>query len=109
MVKAASPHATKQTNNREVRLERLLGRQVLAANNQALGRLEEVRVEQQGNRYVVIEYVIGALGLFERLGIGVKLLFGGRGSGYTARWDQLDISDPEHPRLTCTIQELRRL
>jgi hypothetical protein len=96
-------------NNHEVRLERLLGRQVLAANNHALGRLEEVRVEQLGNRYVVTEYVIGALGLVERLGLGVKLLFGGRGSGYVARWNQLDISDAEHPRITCPIDELRRV
>jgi hypothetical protein len=107
-MKAASPRPARETNH-EVRLEELLGRQVLAANNQALGRLEEVRAERQGNRYVVIEYVIGVLGLFERLGIGFKLLFGGRGGGYVARWDQLDISDSEHPRLTCRIEELRRL
>jgi hypothetical protein len=94
---------------KEVRLERLLGRQVLAANNQALGRLEEVRVEQQGNRFVVTEYAIGLLGLLERLGVGFKLLFGGQPSGYVARWDQLDISDVEHPRLTCPIDELRRV
>jgi hypothetical protein len=108
-MKAASPHPATPTNNHEVRLERLLGRHVLAGNNQALGRLEEVRVEQLGNRYVVTEYVIGALGLVERLGLGVKLLFGGRVSGYAARWDQLDISDCEHPRITCTIDELRRM
>jgi|SRR4051794_25938003 len=108
-MKAPSPHPARPTNNSEVRLERLLSRQVLAANNQAFGRLEEVRVEQVGNRYVVTEYVIGALGLIERLGLGVKLLFGHRGSGYVARWDQIDISDSEHPRLTCMIEELRRL
>jgi hypothetical protein len=107
-MKPASPQRTKPAHNREVRLERLLGRHVLAANNQPLGRLEEVRVAQRGDRYIVTEYVLGAVGLLERLGIGVKLLFGGRGSGYTARWDQLDISDPEHPRITCSIDELRR-
>src|SRR3954470_17650710 len=106
---AWSPHSAAPANTSEVRLERLLGRQVLAANNHALGRLEEVRVERVGNRYVVTEYVIGALGLLERLGIGVKLLFGGRGSGYAARWDQLDINDCEHPRITCPVEELRRL
>ena len=108
-MKAASPHPARPTNNQEVRLERLLGCQVLAANNQALGRLEEVRVEQRGNRYVVTEYLIGALGLFERLGVGARLLVGGRGTGYAARWDQLDISDSEHPRITCPIEELRQL
>jgi hypothetical protein len=105
----AAPRQPAKTGNHEIRLERLLGRQVLAANNQPLGRLEEVRVEQQGNRLVVTEYVVGPHGLLERLGIGVKLLFGGGGSGYVARWDQLDISDAEHPRITCSVAELRRL
>jgi hypothetical protein len=106
---AASPRSASQTGDHEVRLERLLGRQVLAADNRAVGRLEEVRAEQQGHRCVVTEYVIGETGLFERLGIGVKLLFGRRGSGFVARWNQLDISDSEHPRLTCRIEELRRI
>jgi hypothetical protein len=109
-MKIPSPRAARATNNHEVRLERLIGRQVLAANNRSLGRLEEVRVEQRGNRYVVTEYLIGAVGLVERLGIGMKvLLFGGRGSGYVVRWDQLDIRDFEHPHITCPIDELRRL
>jgi hypothetical protein len=55
---------------------------------------------------VVTEYVIGASGLLERLGVAAKLLFGRRGGGYAARWDQVDISDPERPRLTCPIEEL---
>jgi hypothetical protein len=108
-MKTPSAHPERPTNDHEVRLERLLGRRVLAPNNQALGRLEEIRVEQLGHRYVVTEYVLGALGLAERMGLGVKLLFGGRGSGYAVRWDQLDISDAEHPRITCPIGELRRL
>jgi hypothetical protein len=40
--------------------------------------------------------------------VAVKLLFGKHGGGYTARWDQLDIRDPMHPRLTCPVSELRK-
>ena len=94
---------------REARLERLLGRRVLAGNNQAVGRLEEFRAEKRGSGYVVTHYVIGGAGLFERLDVGVRLLFGAQSGGYLARWDQLDISDPDHPRLTCTVEELERL
>jgi len=94
---------------RELRLDRLLGRRVLAANNRSVGRLEEFRTEQHGTGFVVTEYVIGAAGLLERLGLGVKLLFGRKRTGYVARWDQLDISDPGRPRLTCRAEELRRL
>ena len=93
---------------REVRLDCLLGRQVLAPNNQPVGHLEEFRAEKRGNGLLVTEYVIGVAGLVERLGVAVKLLFGRRGGGYIARWDQLDISDPMHPRLTCPASELRR-
>ena len=94
---------------REVRLDRLLGRQVLARNNQPAGRLEDCRAEQRGGSLVVTEYVIGASGLLERLGLGVKLLFGRRSGGYVARWDQIDISDSDRPRLTCGLEELTRL
>ena len=92
----------------EVRLDRLLGRQVLAPNNQSVGRLEEFRAEKRGNGLVITEYLIGSAGLLERLGMTVKLLLGKRGGGYTARWDQLDISDPMRPRLTCPVSELRK-
>jgi hypothetical protein len=36
------------------------------------------------------------------------MLVGSRGSSYIARWDQLDISDPDHPRLTCSRDDLRK-
>ena len=94
---------------REVRLDRVLGRKVLARNNRPIGRLEEVRAGRRGTGSVVTEYVIGVAGLAERLGLGVKLLFGGRGGGYIARWDQLDLTDPQHPRLTCPLEELQKL
>jgi hypothetical protein len=29
-----------------------------------------------------------------------------RPGGRVARWDQIDISDPERPRLTCAANEL---
>jgi hypothetical protein len=45
-------------------------------------------------------------GLSERLGLGVKMIFGKGGGGYLARWDQLDLSDPHRPRLTCSVDEL---
>jgi hypothetical protein len=33
----------------------------------------------------------------------------GRVHGYRVRWDQLDLSDQEHPRLTCPVEELERI
>ena len=100
--------SSNDVTSHEVRLDRLLGRQVLAPNNQHVGHLEEFRAEQRGNGFVITEYFIGIAGIVERLGVAVKLLVGKGGGGYVARWDQLDISDPLHPRLTCPVSELRR-
>jgi hypothetical protein len=92
-----------------LRLESLLGRAVHAANGRVVGRLEEVRAEPKGRQHFVTEYVIGPAGLLERLGLGIRNLLGWRWSGYIARWDQLDVSDPEHLRLTCTVDALTRV
>jgi len=91
----------------EIRFEQLLGRPVRAGNGRIVGRLEECRYEHRGDGYVITDYVIGVAGLIERLGLGMKLLVGRGRSGYVARWDQIDISDPSRPRLRCGIDELR--
>ena len=91
----------------EVRLDLLIGRQVLAGNNRRVGRLEEFRADVRGGACVVTEMVIGVAGLLERLGLGVKMVLGKKRGGYVARWDQIDLSDPVRPRLTCSVTELR--
>ena len=93
----------------ELYLDRLLGRTVVAGNNRSVGRLEEFRSEQRGDYFYIVELVIGSAGLLERLNLGVRALFGMSGHGKLARWDQIDISDPERPRLTCSVEDLRNL
>jgi hypothetical protein len=93
----------------ERRLDRLLGRRVFAVNNRPIGRLEEFRAERHGDDYVITDYVIGVGGLVERLGVGVRLIFGRAGGGYLAHWDQIDLTDPDCPRLRCPVTDLRRL
>ena len=92
-----------------VRLDRLLGRVVVAVNNQPLGRIEEFRVDPGATEWEIAQFVIGPAGLVERLGIGVKLVLGlKRGRGFVARWDQLDLTDPDRPRRTCAVDQLSR-
>ena len=63
-----------------LRVDRLLGREVLTANNRRLGHLEEFQAERQGSEWVVTEFVI-----------------------------QLDLTNPDRPRIACPIGDLRRL
>jgi len=106
---ATGEDSANELKSRELRLDRLLGLQVLAANGRPAGRLEEFRAEVRDGNCVITEYVLGAAGLLERLGVVARGVFGLPRQGYVARWDQLDLKNPEQPRLTCPVEELERL
>jgi sporulation protein YlmC with PRC-barrel domain len=90
---------------RFVHLEDLIGRAVVTEDGRRVGRVEEVRAERRGDEYEVTEYLLGTGALLERLSLVPRLL-GRQRRTYVVRWDQMDISRPEHPRLTCPIEEL---
>jgi sporulation protein YlmC with PRC-barrel domain len=101
---------------RELHLELLLGRQVHDTTGKPVGRIEEVWAEQQGQDWVIQEYLVGSTAILERLSvwtIGLKLLhlLGASQlfSGWRVPWNKLDLSDPEHPRLNCTLEQLKLL
>lgn len=99
---------------REVPLERLLGRKVRDADGRSAGRVEEVHARRRSGELVVTEYVLGTAGLIERLSLGpvLRALLGTRlypeSARYTIGWDELDLSDPEWPRLRGRMAELER-
>jgi hypothetical protein len=93
----------------EVYLDDLLGRVVVAGNHRPIGRLEEFHAEQRGDYFHIVEFVIGSAGMVDRLNMGVRALLGKAASGKIARPDQIDISDPRHPRLTCSVGDLQDL
>ena len=103
---------------REVRLERLLGRKVVDAAGEVIGRLEEViaevRVHARGSDHVVREFHVGKYAMLERLGAGplgrelVRLL-GVRHEGYAVPWEEMDLSEPERPRVRVGKSRLKRL
>src|ERR1700760_1314747 len=100
----------------EVKLELLIGRRVVDVDGLFVGRIEEVLAEREGDQLLVTEYHVGTQGLFERFsvyGIGARLLryLGARANSahpHRIPWDKLDLSDSEHPRLTCAAGELTR-
>jgi len=90
---------------RIVRVEELLGRRVRADDGRVVGRIEEVRADRRGDVYEVTAYLLGTGALLERLAL-VRKWFRRRPAKLVARWDQIDISRPDAPRLLCTPEEL---
>ncbi len=103
----------------ELRLEALLGRRVVDADGRNIGRLEDVIAESHGHELLVREYLVGERGLLSRLSIVTSrsalvlvhllagVFTGGRRAGYRVMWDELDLSDPEHPRTLVSRDRLR--
>jgi hypothetical protein len=89
---------------RLVRVEDLLGRRVEDARGQSAGRIEEVRAEPRGDQHVVSEFLLGPGALLERLGI--RRLFRRPEPLRVVRWDQIDLSRPDRPRLRCAVGDL---
>lgn len=93
---------------REVHLELLLGRRVRDSRGRAAGRIEEVLADREDLECVVREFHLGPHALVERLSLPLVRLLRGRSHGLRpVSWDRLDLTDPAHPRLTCTLEELK--
>lgn len=101
---------------RELHLELLTGKCVVDLTGARMGYISEVRAEQQDDEWVIVEYWVGVAATLERLSVwhlGSSLLHRlgayNMHKNYRIPWDKLDLSDPEHPRLTCAIDELEGL
>ena len=100
---------------RLLHVELLLGKRVWALNGQSVGRLEEIQAWTDRGHLFVSEFHVGSYALLERLAaysIGrsvLRVLGAKRQEGYRIRWDQLDLSDPQRPRLLCDVDELMPL
>ena len=99
----------------QLHVELLLGKRIFALNGRPIGRLEEIRTIVDGGRCFVSEFLVGSYAVLERLAAWKmgRTLMGVLGAkkeqGYRIRWDQLDLSDPERPRLLCDVDELLQL
>jgi hypothetical protein len=94
----------------EARVELLLGKKVHAPDGRVVGRIEEMRAEREHDYYVVTEFHLGPTAIVERLAVRhFGFTLPGRAHGYRVRWDQLDLEDPEKPRLTCSVEDLDRM
>jgi sporulation protein YlmC with PRC-barrel domain len=99
---------------RELRVELLSGRKVVDRNGKKVGHIAEIVAEYRDTELIVREVHVGRRGFAERFslrGIGesVTFIFGARVRDKTPaklRWEDIDFSDPEHPRLKFAKEEL---
>src|SRR5579859_2034437 len=91
-----------------VRLDKLLGKQVVDARGRKVGRIQSVSGNYDGPQCYVTTYDLGAGALMARLGIITASLIGLPLQRKSKRvpWQLMDLSDPSRPRLTVPVEEL---
>jgi hypothetical protein len=87
-----------------IRLEDLIGSRVVDANGRTVAHVVEVRSERHAGEHQIVAYLLGTGAVLERWSLTAG--FFGKPKKLVARWDQLDISDPRRPRLTCPFDEI---
>ena len=97
----------------EINVELLIGTKVCDIDGEDVGRIEELRVERDGQTCLVEAYFIGASAVIQRLSAWT-LVRPIRGflstrlySAYMVPWQDMDLSDPLHPRLRIAKRDLR--
>ena len=98
---------------RRISLELLLDKAVTDPTGRGAGRIEEIRARKDGEEIIVESFHLGPEALLERLAAPVFRLspfralgLHRRAHGRRARWDQMDLSDPDKPVLRCSVDEL---
>lgn len=98
----------------EINAELLIGRKVHDINGEKVGRIEEFDVERGDKACTVEAYLIGASGVIDRLSAWslirpiARLLRPHHVlSVYRVPWDEMDLSDPQHPKLRIVKGDLR--
>ena len=100
---------------REVHVEDLVGRPVRDRDGRKIGRLEEIIVELEGSEWLLVQVHVGTAGLLERIVAlssfvpWVSALGGRFNRRYSIPWNDLDLSDPDHPHTFVRHGDLKRL
>ena len=101
---------------KELHLYEILGRKVLDANGEYVGRLEEVEAERGDDACAIENFLVGRRGLLDRIAawaIAASLQrflpVREKSKPYRVPWEQMDLSDPSRPRINVHKSELRRV
>jgi hypothetical protein len=102
--------------SRTIHVELLLDKEVMDPAGRRAGRIEEVRARREGGDIIVEAYHLGPAAMMERFAAPVMRLrflralgLHKRAHGWRATWEQMDLSDPKHPKLRCPVDELAKL
>jgi sporulation protein YlmC with PRC-barrel domain len=94
----------------EIRLERLLGRVLVDAMGNAVGAIEDVVAQPEGDEYVVTHVIVGphrplarALAFGHQIPVLTALGLGRSPTVRRVPWIWLDLSDPDRPRLRDSV------
>ena len=91
----------------EVKIELLLGHAVHDVTGAKIGRVAEIVAKKDGDEFVIEHYLVGPHAWFHRFAVhGLGLRLRGVAWQYRVEWDQMDLSDPHRPRVTCCRDEL---
>ena len=92
--------------DRELLAEQLLGRRVRDANDEVVGHIVDMCAGDEGGDLVVRYYLVGprwGAGRLSLSNVGTRVLSLLRiplvGRSYEVPWQDMDLSDPERPRV----------
>ena len=98
----------------EVNIELLIGTKVSDLSGINVGRIEELRFERDGESCRIQSYLIGGSAMIERLSAWTLVRPVARAlrarklySLYEVPWQDMDLNDPEHPKLRVAKADLR--
>lgn len=98
---------------KEINVELLIGTEVVDSEGKTVGTIHEIVVERGEESCPVEAYYVGTRALLVR--IAQWAVPGGAKSYLESKmlrpfrigWDEMDLSDPEHPRTTASKDQLR--
>ena len=100
---------------KEISVEQLIGRHVVDSDGKKLGRIHEISAERGEDSCLVDAYYVGGRALIVRIArwavpnkmssaLESKLV-----RPFRIPWDEMDLSDPRHPRATMSKEQIKRV
>jgi sporulation protein YlmC with PRC-barrel domain len=99
---------------REVQLREILGAAVVDSTGEHIGRLEEIEAENGYEFCEIKSYIVEHRGLLDRvstwaLTAPMRKRMSGKSRPYRVPWNQMDLSDPRHPRTLVPKESLEKV